>query len=44
MPDGTWRDAVVYSLVNTEWPAVKLHLEAVLARADPPALRSGRRG
>ena len=31
MPDGTWRDAVVYSVIGSEWPAVKLHLETVIA-------------
>ena len=31
MPDGTWRDAVVYSIIGSEWPAVKLHLETVIA-------------
>jgi N-acetyltransferase len=29
--DGTWRDAAMYSMINTEWPAVK---ERLLARLD----------
>ena len=26
MPDGTMRDTVVYSILNTEWPTIKSHL------------------
>jgi RimJ/RimL family protein N-acetyltransferase len=32
MPNGTLRDTVVYSILPSEWPAVKAHLEAELAR------------
>jgi N-acetyltransferase len=32
MPNGTLRDTVVYSILPPEWPAVKAHLEAQLAR------------
>ena len=31
-PDGTVRDTVVYSILATEWPDVKRHLERRLAR------------
>jgi N-acetyltransferase len=31
MPDGFLRDTVVYSVVDTEWPAVKARLEGLLA-------------
>jgi RimJ/RimL family protein N-acetyltransferase len=30
--DGTVRDSVMYSILDTEWPAVKRHLEFRLAR------------
>ena len=29
--DGTWRDTVFYSVIDTEWPAVKQRLEGMLA-------------
>lgn len=29
MPDGTLRDTVVYSILNSEWPAIKNHLHAL---------------
>ena len=29
--DGTWRDTVFYSVIETEWPAVKQRLEGMLA-------------
>jgi RimJ/RimL family protein N-acetyltransferase len=32
--DGTVRDSVMYSILATEWPDVKRHLAARLARAD----------
>jgi len=31
MPDGQWRDTVVYSILATEWPQVKRGLESRLA-------------
>lgn len=31
-PDGTVRDTVMYSVLATEWPDVKRHLELRLAR------------
>lgn len=31
MPDGQWRDTVVYSILATEWPQVKRALESRLA-------------
>ena len=31
--DGTWRDTIFYSVIETEWPAVKQRLEGMLARA-----------
>ena len=32
--DGTPRSSVIYSILDTEWPAVELHLENLMARAD----------
>lgn len=32
MPDGSYRDTVVYSIIASEWPAVKCHLLSKLAR------------
>lgn len=31
MPDGQWRDTVIYSILATEWPQVKRGLESRLA-------------
>jgi len=31
--DGTPRSSVIYSILDTEWPAVELHLENLMARA-----------
>lgn len=30
MPDGTLRDTVVFSIIDTEWPAVKRHLQFLM--------------
>ncbi|MBC8108200.1 MAG: GNAT family N-acetyltransferase [Anaerolineae bacterium] len=35
--DGSVRDSVMYSVLKTEWPDVKRHLELRLARHDAPA-------
>ena len=32
MPDGSWRDTVVFSIIDGEWPAVRTHLTHLLAR------------
>lgn len=32
MPDGTLRDTMVYSILNTEWPTVKSHLKFKLMK------------
>jgi RimJ/RimL family protein N-acetyltransferase len=32
LPDGSLRDTVVYSIIESEWPAVKRHLEHLLQR------------
>lgn len=32
MPDGSWRDTVVFSIVDGEWPAVRSHLKHLMAR------------
>ncbi len=32
MPNGTLRDTVVYSIIESEWPTVRAHLEWQLAR------------
>ena len=33
LPDGSRRDTVVYSVLDSEWPAVKAHLRFLLERA-----------
>jgi RimJ/RimL family protein N-acetyltransferase len=33
LPDGTYRDTVVYSILESEWPAVRRHLRFLLDRA-----------
>jgi RimJ/RimL family protein N-acetyltransferase len=38
MPDGTYRDTVVFSIIAYEWPAVRRNLQFLLERAS--ALRS----
>ena len=30
--DGVWRDTIFYSVLDTEWPAVKARLEGMMAR------------
>jgi N-acetyltransferase len=32
MPDGSYSDRILYSIIASEWPAVKAHLETVLQR------------
>lgn len=32
--DGTWRDTVIYRVLDSEWPAVKARLEGMLARSS----------
>ncbi len=32
LPDGRYRDSVFYSIIDTEWPAVKKRLEQMLVR------------
>ncbi|WP_397607549.1 GNAT family N-acetyltransferase [Silanimonas sp.] len=32
MPDGSWRDTVVFSIIDGEWPAVRSHLRHLMAR------------
>lgn len=34
MPDGFIRDTMYYSVLDSEWPGVKKHLETMLARQD----------
>jgi RimJ/RimL family protein N-acetyltransferase len=34
MPDGTYRDSAYYSVIENEWPAVKRHLEMMMAGED----------
>jgi N-acetyltransferase len=36
--DGSARDVVLYSILSSEWPEVKLHLQQRLARNGMPAL------
>jgi N-acetyltransferase len=33
MPDGSYRDTVVYSILASEWPAVRRHLDHILEQA-----------
>ncbi len=33
LPDGTYRDTVVFSIIESEWPAVKRHLRWLLERS-----------
>lgn len=35
MPDGTWRDTMVYSILATEWPQVRRGLESRLEPRNP---------
>lgn len=35
--DGEWRDTIYYSVLDTEWPAVKARLEALMARGAAAA-------
>lgn len=37
--DGTWRDAVVFSVIVDDWPRVRAGLERRVATARPPRLR-----
>jgi len=30
--DGTWRDTIFYSVIDSEWPAVKARLEGMMSR------------
>lgn len=34
LADGSPRSSVYYSILDTEWPAIELHLEALLARSS----------
>jgi RimJ/RimL family protein N-acetyltransferase len=36
MPDGHLRDTVVYSILDNEWPVIRTHLDARLARRAAP--------
>jgi len=37
MPDGSWRDTVVFSIVDGEWPAVRSHLKHLMSRQGDAA-------
>ncbi len=37
MPDGSFRDTVVFSIIASEWPAVRRHLHALLDHGPAPA-------
>ena len=41
MPDGHVRDTVVYSILDSEWPAIRERLQARLAAADAEPPESG---
>lgn len=34
-PDGSYRDTVIFSIIESEWPAVKLRLEQRIGQAPP---------
>jgi len=34
LPDGSWRDTVVFSIIESEWPAVNTHLAFKLEQGD----------
>lgn len=34
LPDGTVRDTAVYSITAPEWPTIRVHLDALLARRE----------
>lgn len=36
MPNGTLRDSCVYSIIASEWPTVKAHLDYLLDKYKPP--------
>lgn len=36
MPDGRKRHSVYFSVIDSEWPAIKTHLEGLLARGTTP--------
>jgi len=36
-PDGSFRDTVVFSIIESEWPTVRQHLDFQLARERSPA-------
>ncbi|HLY76332.1 MAG TPA: GNAT family protein [Thermoplasmata archaeon] len=42
--DGTFRDSVVYSILDTEWPTVRLRLERTLQRPWERPARTGPAG
>jgi hypothetical protein len=37
MRDGTWRDTVVFSIIEGEWPAVRTHLKHLMTRPGAAA-------
>jgi RimJ/RimL family protein N-acetyltransferase len=37
LPDGTIRHSIYYSIIDSEWPGVKAHLEALLDRKSDPS-------
>jgi RimJ/RimL family protein N-acetyltransferase len=45
LPDGTIRNSVFYSIIDSEWPAVKMRLEALMRQfeeGEPRAMSGGR--
>ena len=34
MPDGSWRDTAVFSIIDGEWPAVRRHLAHLMAQGQ----------
>jgi RimJ/RimL family protein N-acetyltransferase len=37
LPNGVYRDSVIYSILDTEWPEVKSHLEELMNKEDGSA-------
>lgn len=35
LPDGSWRDTVVFSIIQSEWPAVRQNLHYMLEQRSP---------
>jgi RimJ/RimL family protein N-acetyltransferase len=34
LPDGSYGDRIIYSIIESEWPAVKAHLKTMMATRE----------